>query len=293
MLRLLVASAFASVILSWVPPACSSAAGKAPALHDVLRLICAGSDIAGNACSDARGYPKTVDGEPVFEGQACNVEILALYPIRAEGKAFVIAPYRSGCSGHPDFEGGSLLVSLDAMGKPAKASYWPGKRAGDSWEFSHAKHCIVIERDPRDDRLYCLSYYRSTGEAETWLVRFAIRKARLVSDSPAFAAGSVATKAGYVDRGVNMLQCDKAGGQPTYFELSKLAQGPRRRSLRFEVSYADGAAVREACRSDQIWPMKDSEGKPMVGFAKISVTDIRRENMIFDAETDLVAQERQ
>ncbi|MEW9309889.1 hypothetical protein [Labrys neptuniae] len=233
-----------------------------------------------------------MDGQPVFEGQACNVEILALYPIRAEGKAFAIAPYRSGCSGHPDFEGGSLLVTLDAMGKPAKASYWPGKRAGDSWEFSHAKHCIAVERDPRNDRLYCLSYYRSTGEAETWLVRFAVRKGRLVSDNPAFAAGSVATKAGYVDRGINMLQCDKASGQPTYFELSKLAQGPRRRSLRLEVSYADSAVVREACRPDQIWPMKDREGKPLVGFTMVSAANIRRESMIFDTEADLLMRAR-
>lgn len=290
--RLMFAATLALLLPTWFLPATVWAAAKPAGPRDILRLICAEADIVAASFRDARGFPKTVDGEPVFEGQACSVEILALYPVSAQGKSFLIAPYQSGCSGHTDLDGGSLLVALDAVGKPVKASYWPGKRAGDSWEFSHARHFIVVERDPKDDRLYCLSYYRSTGEAETWLVRFAVRNGKLVSDNPDFAAGSVAEKAGSVDMDVNTLKCENVEGRPTYFALSKLAKGPRPRTLKFEVSYAEAATVRHACRPDQVWPMKDGEGRPMVGFATISAAETSHANLVFDTATGQLSQER-
>ncbi|MDQ0392191.1 hypothetical protein [Labrys monachus] len=239
----------------------------------LIRLICKPQDTKGATCLEAINFPRDVQADFPEEGTRCFVSIERSYPIMAENKHYIVAPYRTDCAGHPDLGGGSLLARRDKGGSLHFLGYWPGKRASDDDGEALAKHCAVLKRSAKDERLYCLSYYRSTGSAVSWLVSFGVRDGRLLSETSDLRLDKRALVAGSVDMGAYTFTCDDARGKSVYFRLSHLVRRHSSPALEFTMIYADVTTVRRACRPQQAWPL-DVKGRPIVGAANVPATEL-------------------
>ena len=239
----------------------------------LLKLICEPRNIQGAKCRDALNFPPDAEDDFREKDTKCSVSIEQIYVISAENRHYVIAPYLTECSGHPDLGGGSLLASLSNDGSLHFLGYWPGKRAGDADDEAFAKECVVVKRSTSDDRLYCLSYYRSTGSAVKWLVSFDVHDGRLSSETSDLRLGRSVLSAGAIDMGVYSVTCDEALSGSVYFDLSHLAPGRSFGGVEFIMTYADAAAVRRACRPDQNWPL-NVRGEPMIGVANVPAIEL-------------------
>jgi len=194
----------------------------------LLSTFCEPANIKGATCKRAKNYPDA--GK-----RACDVKLNAdRFSGRfvAGGNPLLVVNYESGCEAHVTDNGGSVVFEQvgDAF---VFRGLQPGMQAGD---------CIVL-KEAQQDRLVCITGHMGQGIMETGvaLMGFAQGPDRRITMSLTMLVSAEDSNGAF---GSNVVTCKE---RSKYFELSKLAPGPRPGTVTAEASYADADIIKTAC----------------------------------------------
>ncbi len=198
----------------------------------LLSTFCDAANIRGATCKRAKNYPGA--GK-----RACDVKLNAdRFSGRfvAGGSPLLVVNYESSCEAHATDNGGAAVFE-QAGGLLLFGGFQPGLQVND---------CIVLketQRDRQPDRLVCITGHMGQGVMATGvaLMNFAQDADRRIRMSLSMLASAEDSSGAF---GANVVTC-KEGSK--YFELSKLAPGPRPGTVTAEASYADADTIRIAC----------------------------------------------
>jgi len=195
----------------------------------LLSTFCDAANIKGSTCKRAKGYPNAPK-------RGCDVSLTGgrtRGKFLASGNPLFVVPYESGCEAHTTDNGGVALFE-EAGGRYVFKGFQPGLQ-GD---------CIAVAKDERQDRLVCLTGHMGQGILESGIA--------LMSFTPGAANGIrmsldmlLTSEDSNGAHGSNVVTCKER--PPKYFELSKLATGPRKDTVTVEAGYADSETFRTAC----------------------------------------------
>jgi hypothetical protein len=195
----------------------------------LLSTFCDAADISGATCKRAKHYPNA-------GRRSCDVTLAAeRYSGRfvASGNPLLIVTYESGCEAHVTDSGGSIVFEQVGSGYVFKG-FQPGMQANA---------CIMPAESTQHDRLICLTGHIGQGILETGVAQMAFSRdaAGHISLALDMLLTAEDSNGAY---GANVVTCAESS---KYFELSKLAAGPRPDTVTVEASYADTEIVRTAC----------------------------------------------
>ncbi len=204
-------------------PACAQANDRV-----LLSTFCDAANIKGSACSRAKFYPEA-------GRRACDVK---LNPDRfggrfvAGGNPLLVVNYESGCEAHATDNGGAVVFEQTG-GQLVFKGFQPGMQVND---------CIVL-KETQGDRLVCIAGHMGQGIMETGvaLMNFAQGADKRIRMSLDMLVSAEDSNGAF---GANVVTCKE---KSKYFELSKLAPGPRPGTVTAEASYADADTIRTAC----------------------------------------------
>jgi len=194
----------------------------------LLSTFCDAANIKGATCKRAKNYPDA--------GQrACDVKLNAdRFSGRfvAGGNSLLIVNYESGCEAHATDNGGAVVFEQTG-GLLLFGGFQPGMQVGD---------CIVL-KETQQDRLVCITGHMGQGIMETGvaLMGFAQGADRRIKMSLDMLVSAEDSNGAF---GSNVVTCKE---RSKYFELSKLAPGPRPGTVTAEASYADAETIKTAC----------------------------------------------
>jgi hypothetical protein len=196
----------------------------------LLASFCDAANIKGDTCTHAKGYPAS--GK-----RNCDVKLLKdRFGGRfvASGNPLLVVNYDSGCEARANDDGGSAVFEL-VKGTYSFVGFQPGMRVND---------CITVPRNEKQDSLVCLTGHMGQGYLEGGVAQmlFARDYGKGVSIKYDFLLKAVDSTGAY---GSNVVTCRKK--PPRYFELSKLAAGPRKETVAFDASWADADIFKTAC----------------------------------------------
>jgi hypothetical protein len=102
----------------------------------------------------------------------------------------------------------------------------------------------VVPRGDRQDSLVCLTGHMGQGylEGGVALMSFTREYGKGVSIAPDFLLTATDSTGAH---GSNVVTCKKK--PPAWFELTKLAAGPRKETVAFEATWADAETFKTAC----------------------------------------------
>jgi hypothetical protein len=209
--------------------AASPAHAQTPADHTLLATFCDAANIKGDTCTHAKGYPAS--GK-----RNCDVKLLKdRFSGRfGAGNPLLVVNYESGCESRANDDGGAVVFEL-AGGKYGFVGFQPGARVNQ---------CIVVPQGERQDSLVCLTGHIGQGflEGGVALMNFTRDYGKGISIAHDFLLRSTDSTGAY---GSNVVTCKKK--PPKYFELSKLAAGPRKETVTFDATLADAETMKTAC----------------------------------------------
>jgi len=205
-------------------PACAQNADR-----PLLAAFCNPEDIAGSTCKQAKGYPNS------GRGRACDVKLGAeRYSgnFTASGNPLLVVAYESGCEPHATDSGGAILFELSGD-KYVFKSYQPG---------AQANNCVAV-KDQRQDQLICLTGHMGQGILESGVAQMVFTRnySGEISVAPDYLLTAEDTVSAY---GANTVTCKELS---KYFGVSKLAAGPRPRTVSIKLDYADAGVIKTAC----------------------------------------------
>ena len=188
----------------------------------LLATFCDAGNIKGDTCTHAKGYPAS--GK-----RNCEVKLLGdrfTGRFIAAGNPLLVVNYESGCEARANNDGGSAVFELVA-GKTSFVGFQPGIRVND---------CITVPRGEKQDSLVCLTGHMGQGYLEGGVAQMSFARdygkgIGIRYDFLLRATNSTGAS------GANVVTCKKK--PPKYFELSKLAAGPRKETVAFDASWAD------------------------------------------------------
>jgi hypothetical protein len=201
------------------------------ATRTLLATFCDAPNIHGDSCKRAKGYPG-------FGGKGgCEVKLLGdrfAGRFVPAGNPLLVVNYESGCESRANDDGGAVVFEQVA-GKYGFVGFAPGSRVNE---------CIVVPRSDKQDSLVCLTGHMGQGylEGGVALMSFTRDYGKGISIAPDFLLTATDSVGAY---GSNVVTCKKK--PPKYFELSKLAAGPRKATVAFEATWADAETFRTAC----------------------------------------------
>ena len=194
----------------------------------LLSTFCDAGSIKGSTCKRAKFYPDA-------PRRGCDV---TLTPDRyrgrfvAGGNPLLVVNYDSGCEAHTTDNGGSVVFE-EIGGKPVFRGFQPGMQVNE---------CITPAKDGQQDLLVCLTGHMGQGLLESGVAQMVFRADAkgigLSLDMLMTAEDSIGAY------GSNVVTCKE---RSKYFELSRLAAGPRKETVSVEASYADAETIKTAC----------------------------------------------
>lgn len=196
----------------------------------LLATFCDAANIKGDTCTHAKGYPAS--GK-----RNCEVKLLKdrfAGRFIAAGNPLLVVSYDSGCEARANDDGGSVVFEFSG-GKFGFVGFQPGMRVND---------CIAVPRSEKQDSLVCLTGHIGQGylEGGVALMSFARDYGKGIGIKYDFLLRATDSTGAY---GANVVTCRKK--PPAWFELSKLAAGPRRETVAFEATWADAETMKTAC----------------------------------------------
>jgi hypothetical protein len=210
--------------------AASPALAQDAADRTLLAAFCEAGNIKGNTCSHAKGYPAS--GK-----RNCEVKLLKdRFEGRfiASGNPLLVVNYESGCEARANDDGGSVVFE-QAKGQYSFVGFQPGIRIND---------CIIVPRGEKQDSLVCLAGHMGQGYLEGGVAQllFARDYGKGVGIKYDFLLRATDSTGA---SGSNVVTCKKK--PPAWFELSKLAAGPRKETVAFDATFADAETIKTAC----------------------------------------------
>jgi hypothetical protein len=195
----------------------------------LLSTFCAPADIQGSTCKRAKSYPNA-------GRSACDV---TLNEDRYSGKflpsgnPLLVVNYESGCEAHATDNGGSVVFEQNG-GSYVFKGFAPGAQVDD---------CVTPAKDERQNFLVCLGGHMGQGVQASWvaLMQFKPDAGSRISLAPEILMTAEDANGAY---GANVVTCTE---RQKYFEVSKLANGPKPATVIVDASYADAALITTAC----------------------------------------------
>jgi len=196
----------------------------------LLATFCDAGNIKGETCTHAKGYPGG-------GGHGCEVKLLGDRfggKFVASGNPLLVVNYESGCESRANDDGGAVVFEL-VKGKYSFVGFQPGARVNE---------CIVVPRGEKQDSLVCLTGHMGQGYLEGGVAQMSFTRdyGKGISITHDFLLTSTDSIGAY---GANVVTCKKK--PPKYFELSKLAAGPRKETVAFDATWADADVFKTAC----------------------------------------------
>ena len=142
--------------------------------------------------------------------------------------------YESGCESRANDDGGAVVFEQVA-GKTSFVGFQPGARVNE---------CIVVARSEKQDSLVCLTGHMGQGYLEAGIAQMLFERdyGKGISIKYDFLLRATDSTGA---NGANVVTCKKK--PPKYFELTKLAAGPRQGTVAFEATWADAETMKTAC----------------------------------------------
>lgn len=196
----------------------------------LLATFCAPADIQGSSCKRANGYPNAPK-------RGCEV---TLNEDRYSGKflpsgnPLLVVNYDSGCEAHATDNGGSVVFEQSG-GAYVFRGFAPGAQVDD---------CVTRARDDSHDVLVCLTGHMGQGVLESGvaLMQFKPDTSGRIGVTPDLLLNAEDGTGAY---GTNIVTCTNPF---KFFEVSKLAAGPRPATVIVDATYADADLIATVCR---------------------------------------------
>jgi hypothetical protein len=224
-----------SLFATLFPVAPSRAAESDRAL---LSTFCDAANIKGSTCTRAKGYPDA-------PRRGCDVALRAERysgKFLGAGNPLLVVFYDSGCESHATDEGGAAVFE-QAGGAYTFKNFQPGMIGSD---------CVTSAKDARQDLLVCLTGHMGQGllESGVALMQFKpVAGGHIGLSLDMLLTAEDATGA----YGTNIVSCNDS---QKYFEVSKLAAGPRAATVIVDTTYADAELIATVCRKDYPKPVE-------------------------------------
>lgn len=198
--------------------------------HTLLATFCDAANIKGDTCSHAKGYPAS--GK-----RNCSVKLLGdrfAGRFIASSNPLLAVNYESDCEARANDDGGSVVFEL-VKGSYGFVGFQPGMRVNE---------CVVVPRGEKQDSLVCLTGHVGQGYLEGGVAQmlFARDYGKGVGIKYDFLLRAVDSTGA---TGANFVTCKKK--PPAYFELTKIAVGPRPGTVAFDATWADADVFNTAC----------------------------------------------
>jgi len=196
----------------------------------LLATFCDAGNIKDDTCTHAKGYPAS--GK-----RNCEVKLLKdrfTGKFIASSNPLLVVNYDSGCEARANDDGGSAVFEL-VKGQYSFVGFQPGMRVND---------CITVPRSEKQDSLVCLTGHMGQGYLEGGVAQmlFARDYGKGIGIKYDFLLRATDSTGA---SGSNVVTCKRK--PPKYFELSKLAAGPRKETVAFDASWADADIFKTAC----------------------------------------------
>lgn len=196
----------------------------------LLATFCDAANIKGDGCSHAKGYPAS--GK-----RNCDVTLLKdRFGGRfiASGNPLLVVNYESGCESRANDDGGAAVFEL-VSGKYGFVGFQPGMRVNE---------CVAVPRGEKQDSLVCLTGHMGQGYLEGGVAQllFARDYGKGVGIKYDFLLRATDSTGA---TGANVVTCKRK--VPAYFELTKIAVGPRKDTVAFDATWADADTFKTAC----------------------------------------------
>ncbi len=221
-------AAFALVLA--VIPFAATPARAADNDRALLATFCAPADIQGSTCKRAKGYPNA-------PRSGCEV---TLNEDRYSGKflpsgnPLLVVNYESGCEAHATDNGGSVVFEQSG-GAYLFRGFAPGAQVDD---------CVTRARDDKQDMLVCLTGHMGQGLLDSGVALMQFKPdagGRIGVTQDLLLTAEDGTGA----YGTNIVTCKSPF---KFFEVSKLAAGPRPATVIVDTTYADADLIATVCR---------------------------------------------
>jgi hypothetical protein len=204
----------------------------------LLSTFCDAANIKGSTCTRAKGYPNAPK-------RGCDVTLSEdrhSGKFLASGNPLLVVNYESGCEAHATDNGGSVVFEQNS-GAYVFRGFAPGAQAGD---------CVTSAKDARQDLLVCLTGHMGQGLLESGVALMQFKPdagGRIGLSLDMLLTAEDATGA----YGTNIVTCNE---RQKYFEVSKLAAGPRPATVIADTTYADAELIATVCRKDYPKPVE-------------------------------------
>jgi hypothetical protein len=198
----------------------------------LLSTFCDAANIKGSTCTRAKGYPNAPK-------RGCDVTLTEdRYSGKylTSGNPVLVVNYQSGCEAHATDNGGSVVFEQSGGGFTFRG-FEPGSQVND---------CVTTAKDAQQDRLVCLTGHMGQGllESGAALMQFKPDAGGRIGLSPDMLLMAEDATGAY---GTNVVTCTD---HLKYFEVSKLAAGPRPGTVIVDTTYADAELIAAVCRKD-------------------------------------------
>ena len=232
----------------------------------LLSTFCDAPNIKGSTCRRAKSYPDA-------GRRGCDVTLTGdrfAGRFLASGHPLLVANYESGCEPHATDDGGSVVFE-QVGGAYVFRSFQPGVRTNE---------CVTLAKDARQDVLVCLAGHMGQGLLETGVAQIVF--AQGAGTSIGLSVDMMLTAEDSIDAyGANVVTCRE---RLKYFELSKLAAGPRKDTVTVDASYADAETIETACGKGFAKPAQ-TFGELAPGDAYVPEGDEKSGKLVIDLVT--------
>ncbi|HTC99419.1 MAG TPA: hypothetical protein VK734_16930 [Bradyrhizobium sp.] len=224
-------SVFAAIALLFAAiPFAATPAHAADTDRALLSTFCAPGDIQGSTCKRAKGYPNAPRG-------GCEVTLNEdRYSGRflPSGNPLLVVNYESGCEAHATDNGGSVVFEQSG-GTSVFRGFAPGAQVDD---------CVTPAKDEQQNFLVCLGGHIAQGVQASWvaLMQFKPDASGRIGITPDVLVNAEDGTGAY---GTNIVTCKD---RFKFFEVSKLAAGPRPATVIVDTTYADADLIATVCR---------------------------------------------
>ena len=224
-------SVFAAIALLFAAiPFAATTARAADSDRALLSTFCAPGDIQGSTCKRAKGYPNAPRGgcEVTLNEDRYSGKFLP------SGNPLLVVNYESGCEAHATDNGGAVVFEQSG-GTSVFRGFAPGAQVDD---------CVTRARDDSQDVLVCLTGHMGQGVLESGvaLMQFKPDAGGRIGVTPDLLLTADDGTGAY---GTNIVTCKNSF---KFFEVSKLAAGPRPATVIVDTTYADADLIATVCR---------------------------------------------
>jgi hypothetical protein len=234
------------LLLAFIATSLLSASSRAAESdRALLSTFCAAANIKGSTCERAKGYPNAPKSgcDVTLTGGRYSGKFLA------SRNPLLVVDYESGCEAHATNNGGSIV--FEQRGRAyAFRGFEPGSQGGD---------CVASAKDERQQLLVCLTGGTGQGivESSVALMQFEPDANGHIELSFEMLLMAENTTGAY---GTNVVTCRD---ELKYFDLSKLAAGPRPATVIVDATYADAELIATVCRKDYPKPAEAIDLGPL------------------------------